>query len=707
MRNIGDFKDPRVPLGSGALDGRAPASEDNPLNHPVLLNVNPSIQRGLPRLPGFTAWASGDPSNEDLHDQLLGGSGHIVDDVFENYSGDTEAITLLAEAVASTGVNYSIAGTKTRLYVSTGRGRNWRIIADNLAGGFVEGESKWTNTKMRCAQVGDFMLFTNDIDNVLAWPIGGPVISEGPNADRRWAAFEVFDLLGLGITRAGVVASWDGFAFLGDVVMEGTRFPGRLIWSDAGAPLEWAPGGESLAGYVDLGGGETILRIETIGGQLRVYTDEAIYAVTLVGGDAVFQATEIYRGPMALAFQESLVNMGDIHLWMTQDSIVTLGAYDRVPNRQEWIHRAAGFIFKGMDGAITNDYPGNFDGFNPINKALCYQIASGHDENLENVWLSWPTTRASDETPDDANDFDGVRRLTLVMNYRYQKATLVDHGFSAFANMRYHSWGSIRDFMIEHGVCSPDELLADEVLVGEKEGAPLNTVDELHDHPPVSIWNDTEDPTLPMGDNSLAAQTCDEILAIDCKECVSEPFFAMASTLDLCIKKFDISSGIRQIYLPDSSSDFVPHDDPSFPNVQNAVYREDGYPTLIQGAMSQWGSRSEKICTRVVINYDAEAQATPGTLFCQIGVTNSPKCVHWHDADPITLDCLQSGLEDDERSIEPAMFEYHRVGSWVGYRVFVASEEDGEFNYAPVGCQVTFNDLAIRAKIKNETFANQ
>lgn len=704
MKSLGNFKDLTVPLYGGALDGRLPAGEGAPADFRILLNVDTMEQRGCARLPGMLAWKTDDRSNEDLHDQLLEAQGSIVDDVFVTANGQREVITLLSEVVSSAGTSYTIAGTKSRLYVSTGQGKNWRIVADGLGGSFVEGESPWPNIRLQVAQVGDFLIFTNGINPAFAWPIGGAVITTGDNANRRWAAFEIPDLIGLEINRVGVIASWQGFTFAGDPTLAGTRYPGRVYWSNENNPFDWAPGGESLGGYVDLGGGETILRIETIGGQLRIYTDEAIYRVELVGGDAVFSFVEIYRGDLALAFQWSLVNTGDEHVWFVQDSIVVLGPYDRVPNRYEWMHRAAGFIFKGLDGRLLADCPVPFSGFNPIDKSKCHQIAAGHDDTLGNIWFSWPTKRTSEETDDDLTDFEGTRRLTMVFNPRYNKATLVDQGFSAFNEISRHPWSTVRDFMVEQGVCSGAALLSDATLLGQKEGFPLNTL-EAPSVPPTCIWNHGEDPNQPMSDDSVAAQVCDVKLVITCKQCVPTPQFAMVSTTDFCIKAFDISSRLREVYLPQQSTVWIPENDPHFPNVAQAAYRQDGYPTLIQGESSEWGTSSEKIITRILANYDAEDQTVPGKVMTQIGVSNNPHCMDWHDAPAVKLDCLSGDLSSGKaRSVRPALFPFYRVGSWIAYRVFVT---DANANYAPKGCGVAFNSLQIRAKNRNETWANQ
>src|SRR6185295_2077668 len=108
----------------------------------------------------------------------------------------------LLEAPASTGAFFFLACTKSRIYVNTWKGRNYRIIADGLGGDFVPGETRWSKIKTRGAQIGDFVVFTNGVNPVLAWPLGGGpvVVDSGP--DRLWSAHEITELFDLGILRA-------------------------------------------------------------------------------------------------------------------------------------------------------------------------------------------------------------------------------------------------------------------------------------------------------------------------------------------------------------------------------------------------------------------------------------------------------------------------------------------------------------------------
>lgn len=455
MRALPPSRDVEIPLAAGMLDGRSPAGEARVQDLRIALNVATNTELGRRRLGGWAEWQADTTtfSNENLHDQLLGGAGVMEGDTFVATDGQREAITLMLEAPATTGALYFIAGTKSRLYVSTGAGRNYRLIADGLGGEFIGGESRWPKTKTRAAQIGDFAIFTNGIDPVLAWPLGGGAV-EGDT--RLWSAHEISELVALGILRAEVICSWQGFVFIADVNVEGDDEHSQIYWCSFNRPLEWTPGGESSAGMYDFGKGEVVVNIAPIGGGLRVYTDRAIYSVTFVGGDVIFQFTELYRGDQAVAFKDSFVNAGSAHFWLTQESCAILGEYDKVPQRPEWMHRAVGYIFNGMDGRLLKNLPVSFSAFNPIDRERCYQIAAGLDERRNDLWLSWPTTRTSLVTPDDANDFDGVRRLSMVFNLRYAKAALVDHGFSAFVTARLHLWQTLRDFLIQYGLCGED-----------------------------------------------------------------------------------------------------------------------------------------------------------------------------------------------------------------------------------------------------------
>lgn len=687
MKKLSGTKDIDIPLTNGILDARTAAGEGNITDFRLLLNTSTWDERGRSRLPGWSARRSASPSNEDLHDQLLGASP---------LPSIREAITLLGEAVSTSHTVYSIAATKSRIYASGGRSRNWRMLADGMGGPPVG--DYWPIHRFSMAQMGDYLMFTNGMDPVRAWQLGGET------------CFEVYDLLGLEITRAGVIAAWGGFVLLGDVMVGGEEYGSRIYWSDYNRPLEWAPGGESVASYVDLGRGERVLAILPIANNLRVYTDKAIYSVDLVGGEAVFLFREIYRGDLALAYKHGIVTIGDTHVWLTKNSLVTAGQYDRTPKMFDWMHRAAGFIFNGVSSEVLNALPVGFSAFSGLDVARCHQIAMGWDGKLENIWLSWPTKTADAQAP------DGVRRITMLINPRYNRTTLIDHGFSSFASLRKSLWESVRDFLLAN-----TNGESTEPLLGDKEGESFITIDGPNPAP-TCVWNSSENPDEPFSPHpgngedpwfgygeyppdaaiSLASLVKDRYLDTECAACQAEPFFCMASVLDLSIKEFRTDTRAREVYVIDGDTPAV------FPQASEGAYVQAGYPTVIQGEVSKHTMLNEKTVTRMGLSIDVVPEQDPGKIYVQLGVSNSPHCVDWRDTLSRNLDCQRDGApradENTLRAARPLSFPFYRSGCWIAYRIFVA---DSEGDFAPAGIDVTFNEATIAARVKNETWTNQ
>jgi len=241
-----------------------------------------------------------------------------------------------------------------------------------------------------------------------------------------------------------------------------------------------------------------------------------------------------------------------------------------------------------------------------------------------------------------------------------------------------------------------------------KEGAPFNSV--VVGSPPASIWNATEDPNLPMDEDSLSALVCSRNLLTECKQCVSAYEFAMASTHDLTIKKFTDEIEERAVYSDPLDVTFYPENVPFFPNTSVGSYDTVGYPTLLQTDATQYGIKETKLFTAIKVEMDFKPQLVPGLLFAQAGVSNSPKCLDWYNDKPATIDCNRGRasdvVEDGLRPARPTGFNYFRAGSWIGCRLFVATDANDP-NYAPKGCGVSINQVNLKLKQKNETWTNQ
>lgn len=465
-----------------------------------------------------------------------------------NYCGDyafnrdhlcREAITLLYEAVSVGGRRKLLAGTKSRLYVLNERSGNWRILLDGQSGAYAPDNCECAQRRFEVAQVGNIVLITNNFDPVMTWEIDA-----GPSGCDLWSTEFVPDLQGLGIQKAGVVASWQGFAFLADVQVNNEHQGSRIYWSDLNDPRSWAPGGGSAAGFVDLGLGERVVAISPIGGQLRVYTtrgdEKAIYNVSIVGGTEILSFNEIYRGPDGIEYENSLVNTGGTHVWLSSSGIMVLGEYDRTPQRIEWIYKADGVFYNGLPGEWLRDFDG-LSGFGPVNKDVCHNVVGGYNSERKQIWFSWPT------------DENTCANMSLVINPVYRAATLVDHGFTAFLTYRPDYTVALRDFLAQYAGCDPS------TMVMPKEGEPLPV--EMG-YMPAYIRNETEDPDLPPDDNSMCGYLGGLTLEDLCEACGVESLFVMASALDKTLKEFTPNQCFRERFVEPYDSYIEPEPEP-------------------------------------------------------------------------------------------------------------------------------------------------
>lgn len=677
------FKEVPLEFLSGALDTRSPSGTLDFATWRLLLNIDGSESLGLCRGKGFKRYLDGAEcyANQDLHDQLLQGQtyfesytseagGNLITDgttsgivgygsgtfpivrrtpvVSYTYCGQTqytlgrqcnEAITLLHSFQNALKQRRLIAGTKSRLYVSDEHGGNWRIIADGLGGAcHSETDCSCSPIRFTAATLGQVILFGNGVDYVLGWEFDA-----GPDGCASWSAEYVQDLLFLNIDSAEIVQTWNGFAFLAGVRADNEPLPGRLYWSDYNDPLSWIPGGESLAGFHDFGAGERILRVEPIGGRLRVYTSQAIYDLTQSADEnLVFNVQEIYRGPHVPIYRHSLVNTGEYHIYLSEDSVFTLAEYDRNPTLVEWIHRATGAIYKGVPETWVNDFDG-LDAFGPLERSNCDQVVGGFDPVRKAVWFSWPTEGST------------CPNMSIVLWPQRRKASLYDHGFTSFVSHRPDLGETIRDFLGVHGLCDPDgELVA-------KQGVPCPV-----DYSPGTwdyLWNETEDPDLPMGDNAFFSVICGSCIEDFCDTCDTDVRFIMASAVDLCLKEYaDVY--YREMLASETSA--------TFPDTTTATYTQDGYTSLIQGDAYRYRTDSNKRLRGIAVNFVSDDQTSPSQLHGEAGYGMQPDRIQWEeDASTIDIGAIDYGLEaDNQRPGEVPGFNFFATGSFIAYRLW-------------------------------------
>lgn len=677
------FKEIKLEVLTGGVDTRSPSGSLDFSTWRLLLNVDGAEQLGLCRGRGFTKYLDGAEcySNQDLHDQLLGGQTYfdgytstslgsllasgttttiygygplydvpistVTSDVTVDHCGSIkytlgrqckEAITLLHSFQSALKKRRLIAGTKTRLYVSDESGGNWRMLADGL-GGACQSDADCTCSpvKFTAATLGQTVMFGNGVDYVLAWEF-----DTGPDGCAAWSAEYVQDLLFLNVDSAELVESWNGFMFLAGVRADGEALPGRLFWSDYNDPLSWSPGGQSLAGFHEFGAGERILNMKPIGGRLRVYTTQAIYDITQSASeDLVFNVQEIYRGPHVPIYRYSLVTTGKAHLFMSEDTVYLMSEYDREPTAYEWIHRATGAIFSGIPSSWVSD----FALLNPIggvSRSNCDQVVGGFDPVKRAVWFSWPTLGNT------------CPNMTMVLWMERRKASLYDHGFTAMISHRPDSSQTIRDFLAENGLCNPSVGLLD------KQGAPCNVgfVDGGYDY----LWNSTEDPALPMGPAAFFEVLCSTCLEDICRECDTDIRFVMASAQDKALKE-TADVYYREIMATETSA--------VFPVASVATYTLVGYTTLIQGDAYRFAVDSDKRFRDLAANFTAEDQTIPSNLHAAAGYGMQADRLQWEVAAPIQLGPIDYGsFGSGRRPGEVPSFNFYATGSYLSYRLW-------------------------------------
>ena len=558
-----------------------------------------------------------------------------------------ESITALYPMNSVGGRRRLVAATRSRIYVNDDRNGNWRILADGLGGGCtMPDDCTCSNKRFRIAALGNTMLFTNGVDPVLAWDF-----DSGPEGCFFWSADYVAQLRALFIDTAEVVQSWNGFAFIANVSENGDRFAARVYWSDYNDGLSWIPGGESLAGYHDFGNGEKVLSMEPIGGRLRIFTDKAIYDCVLVRDpEQVFSFQEIYRGPNVLRYEFAIVNTGDSLIWLGESSIYIMSEYDRTPQRIEWIHLASGVVYNGIRAEWVQSFP-DLPAFGPINKERCKQAVGGWDSERQAIWFSWPT-----QGHDCPN-------MTLILWPRYFKASIVDHGFTAFVNHRPDYRQSIRDFLWTHNFCESSQLMLD------KEGLPYTSGGSQGYQ---FLFNSHESTAYPMDPNSAIGSLCGICLHDICESCDVDVRFLMASATDKTIKEFTPSQCVREM-LGESTT-------VTFPETSTATYLDTGYTSMLQSDMYDFNSPVEKTLTAINIDYVAALQTTPNDLFCQVAFGAQPECTSWQDSDPSPLECLDGPDYDPETNMRPGQagrFAFHVVGVYVAWRLYTSGVGGG------------------------------
>lgn len=412
-------------------------------------------QNKLRRGSGWAKFLTGMPyNNQDFHDQLLSLS-----------DGIRQPPTLAFEASSSRGVRSLFIGTQSTIAQLNEYSGNWRIIGNGLGGDpITSGKAR----RFKSAQLGDYIAFTNDFD-----PPMYHILEQNPqDLTQTLSRFSDFELIGL--SRARVVWEWHNCLFFADVEMDGERFASRLLWSNFKDPTSFDPAKlNSITGSKDLFQGEQILAgMPGLGGTFIIYTTKGMWEMSVVGGDQSFAFRRIYNGEenegiAVLKYPNTLVSVEKGHIYCAEDGVYLFNQYSSRPERIEWLHRATSLIYKTIDTTACD----------------AHIAAVVNDELL----ISVARVGAPNACPD----------ITLRVNMTYQVVDVVDHGFTALCSYRSYRVPTIRDFIIENGICSLANLQSAGYGYGN-EGLPAPLPTPSAAFTPASVYSSS---SLTVGDS--------------------------------------------------------------------------------------------------------------------------------------------------------------------------------------------------------------
>ncbi len=573
-------------------------------------------------------------------------------------AGCREAITMLTEIVTSAGRKL-IASTMSRVYELNQSAGSWSILADGLGNsGYTVDQCTCNSVRGVSATLGGYLLYTNGFDSPRKYFLGDPQSGCGLQALE-----EITDLVALGITRAGGVVSWKGFVLFYDITEDGDRKGGTVIWGDIDTPDSFIESSTSFAGRATVAVGDTILAAAPLGNWLMLYTDKAIIRVSLVGGEDVFNFETIYRGGNALKYKHSLINAGDQHLYLGESDVYRLSQFDSRPVNVPWITKAAGMIFNG----ITEDNAT----YSPLNPDSCNMVTGGWSDETREAFLSWPS--GDNVCPD----------VTLRFNLKFGTADLVDHGFTSFLTFRKDDRPTIGQWLEDLGVCARGTKVATDF----KDGPVCTGASAAVPNPPTSIFNATEDITLPIDEDSLCARLRGLTLFDFCEDCSTATTFIAASAEDFCLKQLEDDVYYREML----GGSYVSYDGYS---CQGEYYQHVGYETVMQQGAELYRREDEKMMKMVALHAEPLPQTTPSKIVAQVGYASTSSCFTWKSTRELDFECQTSKSAAEHSTDETRPDGIFYFPTWSRGRLLAA-----RFVISGVGGGGLFSGMFFKMKV--------
>jgi hypothetical protein len=318
--------------------------------------------------------------------------------------GTREPINMLFEATADDSTRSLFAGTDTRLYTLNEQTGYWTTIGSGLnANG-----SSWKSDILK-----NTVIFSNTNNNIRSHVIGSGVTNTIP------------DLIALGVSKARVVIQYAGFMFL--MNFDQTSDPDtngnihrhtRIRWCDLNLPLSWAVGAaDSLADFQDLPYGDDILAAIPLLGSIYIFTRRSIWKMTVNPNPATsqdFAFVQVYTEPKnqtgCLTYPNTLVTDGQNIWYMSKEGIYHYNPWLAAPERDDWLHKASGVIYKKADTSISG--------------VDCESPVAEYRPSSRELWISWPSGGRT------------INNWTLISQLEQKAADVMDHGFTVIRNYR-------------------------------------------------------------------------------------------------------------------------------------------------------------------------------------------------------------------------------------------------------------------------------
>ena len=325
---------------------------------------------------------------------------------------------MLFRSTDDMGVRRLFGGTKSQIgmliqnttdVALTGKPQGyWNIILSALGGTTDTGE----NSQWRGADLKGICLFTNNYDIPRIYSTSSGAVGMVP------------DLNTLGVLASKFVWSWGGFLFLANTLENGTgsiiRYSTRVRWCDLNTPLSWAPPTGSvkgLQGLQDLPYGDEIIGGGALGNGFYIFTRSSIFVMAQdTSGNGTWTFTRVYNEPETqygcLAYPNTLVSVGDSFYYASRDGLYHWNPYMQIPERDDWLHRASGVMYKMPTTAFSGAPSGS-----PI---AWYRPSS------KSVYFSWPGPGAA------------TSNWSLKARIDQKVTTVIDAGFTAATSIRFN-----------------------------------------------------------------------------------------------------------------------------------------------------------------------------------------------------------------------------------------------------------------------------